>query len=806
MSIALSEFWSRLVQTGLADSESCKRHAAAFADANGGAPADSVESLVAFLHKSGDLTSFQAAALITPESPAIRFGSFVMTSDQPTRPLSHWMPVQTVLSPQTSSGATMNPRSGFLLRVPLSGLDDARRSWLAVHSAIQADALQPIELSGGAKAGDADQVVEIFSPLPAGACLWSVLQKKPQLSRRKTVRVGFDLAHALGTIHESSNGLAHGAVGADHVWVTPKGNAVLLRDPSSPARSPHDDTSASWIERIEPTARNAAPELADPSKTPDAKSDIYSLGCLLFQLLTGRPAFDGDDNRALFAAHRSEVPRELKQAVAEGPSGDPIMRVLAFAMAKDPAARFESAAAMGDALSRAGEMATQPKTVVPQTTKPTEPPAATTQRVAEPPVTAPPKSAAPPKASAPQQPAAPPASAPPKSKPTQVTPPAEPPVVSAAKTKPTIEKKPVKMASKPPVSPTVTDDLPAQEPSSASGVAETAEDASTAEPSSPSRKRRKRNKNRIPILAGIMILPLLMLGLAIALKGRGPQKPRTRPRPQASAMNSVPKVNQSRREVVSPDEPATVNGYELVDSDRLLWVPPYPADSPAPSLELLPPGPAGIISVPIARLQGIANAQPILQTFGPETDALVQMAAKRSGVTKSQIERCTVALFPGKLGWPEVALAIELVEPVAISALSEKWDAFESRTPEGATIYAGDNPGADAYFIGDCEKGKLPTGQDVKRFSVGPLKRIQEVADNEGGTIPLVRSLQSLWNQTSVESELVILMTPNFLFADGREMINASVPEFLEPLNRWLIPDRDCIFVVRRRKRSWTVL
>lgn len=286
-----------------------------------------------------------------------------------------------------------------------------------------------------------------------------------------------------------------------------------------------------------------------------------------------------------------------------------------------------------------------------------------------------------------------------------------------------------------------------------------------------------------------MVLPLLMLGLAIALNGRGPEKPKPRPRPQASAIRNVPKVGQARRDVTAPQGPLLVNGYEVVDSDRLLWVPPYSADSLAPSLELLPPGPAGIISISVASLVGNEDAKSILESFGPEIDSLIQMATKRVGVDREQIQRCTVSLFPGKQGWPETAFAIELVEPVAVAKLTEKWNAGESRTPEGATVYAGDDLDSDAFYLGDGDQGKLPRDETAKRFAVGSLKRIREIAENDGGAIPLVRNLKTLWERTSTESDLVVLMTPNFLFADGREMIAASVPEFRDPLNRWLIPN-----------------
>ncbi|MDV6031165.1 MAG: hypothetical protein F9B45_13885 [Phycisphaera sp. RhM] len=790
MSIAQSEFWSRLVQSGLADAGSCQRYSAAFEQSPDKSTGEDAKPLAAFLVRSGVLTKFQAGELLQQQSPTLRVGSFVITSDAPLVPFSHWIPVQTPVSENAPV-----PRYGFLLRVPLASLDETRRGWLAVHSEIQAESLQAIELSGGAQAGNAEQTVEIFSPLPDGTSLLNVLQSNPALSPRKTIRIGVDLANALDTLHQPLDSglvMAHGAVAADHVWVTPKGRAILLRDPSSPARSPRADLSTSWIDRIEPPALYAAPELADPAAMPTPASDVYSLGCLLFSLLLGRPAFSGEDDRDLFAAHNEVLPPELIEAVEQGAAGNPLLRVLAYAMAKDPAARFGSAGAMAEALQRAGELVdSQPKPTrqaKPKPKPPKTPSAPPVEAPSAPPVEA---SPAPPVEASPAPPVEAPSAPPVEAAPDAAVEPASiPPKPPTIETQPTRDQPPPELApSAQAISKQATSKQASTKQASITGATpETAESEPEQAGTPARRKRRKRRKNRIPILAGTMIVPLLMLGLAIALRGRGPVEPPARPRPNPSIVNRVPEVRESRREVPS-DEPTLVNGYEIVDSDRLLWVPPYAADSPPPSLELLPPGPAVIVSIPLARVTASADAQTLTTTFDAELSPLIAIIEQRAGVTRDQIQRCTAALFPGKQGWPEVALAIDLVAPVELDTLSEKWQALESRTDTGVILYAGEDLDGDAYFVGGGEKGKPPEDGKAQRFAIASLDRIREVAETEGASIPLVRSMQTLWNQTSVESDLVALVTPNFLFADGREMLASSLPELRAPLKRWLIPD-----------------
>jgi hypothetical protein len=317
----------------------------------------------------------------------------------------------------------------------------------------------------------------------------------------------------------------------------------------------------------------------------------------------------------------------------------------------------------------------------------------------------------------------------------------------------------------------------------------TATESAAAENAAKRRKRRRRNKNRIPILAGMMVVPMLLLGLAIFLRGRGPEERPPRPRPRPETLRSVPKVTSSRREVPAKPQVETAGGYELVDSDRLLWVPPYPADSPPPPLSLLPPGPAGIVSVPVAAVLANPVVEPLLATFDAELSGFLAAAAKRGGVAKEKIRRCTAAFFPGRDGWPEVALSIELTEPMTVQALTETWDAGASPVEGGAYLYVGEDIDGDAYFIGGSESGKPQRDSQVTRFAVGSIDRIREVAETNGAPIPLVRPMQTLWDATSEQSALIALFTPNFLFADGRQMVLQSVPEFRDTLKRYLIPD-----------------
>jgi serine/threonine protein kinase len=91
-----------------------------------------------------------------------------------------------------------------------------------------------------------------------------------------------------------------------------------------------------------------SPEQAQ-NKPIDRRSDLYSLGCVLFQLVSGKPPFDGDNPLSVLLSHVTDMPPDLR-LVARTPVSEPFVRVLEKALAKDPNERFATAIEMRQAL------------------------------------------------------------------------------------------------------------------------------------------------------------------------------------------------------------------------------------------------------------------------------------------------------------------------------------------------------------------------------------------------------------------------------------------------------------------------
>jgi eukaryotic-like serine/threonine-protein kinase len=104
------------------------------------------------------------------------------------------------------------------------------------------------------------------------------------------------------------------------------------------------------------TAAYMSPEQALGSGTSDARSDVYSAGCLLYEMITGRMAFGGSNLREVLARQATGEPTPMRQIRPEVP--EEVVRIVAKALAKRPEDRYQTAGEMGNDLRAAlGEAA-----------------------------------------------------------------------------------------------------------------------------------------------------------------------------------------------------------------------------------------------------------------------------------------------------------------------------------------------------------------------------------------------------------------------------------------------------------------
>jgi hypothetical protein len=191
-----------------------------------------------------------------------------------------------------------------------------------------------------------------------GSDLASLLARERRLEPERALGIVSQLAEALDAARWG-RGLVHGALSPSAVLVaaaagTASGERVFLSGFGLRQELPPGAELAEAARQLG-TVRYPAPEQIE-GRPVSPRSDVYALGCLLFQCLTGRPPFKGDSPEVLLQAHLHEQPPSATRCCLGLPAG--IDRVLARALAKWPEERYstctELAAAAQAALAAGG--------------------------------------------------------------------------------------------------------------------------------------------------------------------------------------------------------------------------------------------------------------------------------------------------------------------------------------------------------------------------------------------------------------------------------------------------------------------
>ncbi|MET9424297.1 protein kinase [Streptomyces sp. NPDC006540] len=189
-------------------------------------------------------------------------------------------------------------------------------------------------------------VMEYVEGQPLGSVLAADIQQYGAMPADKALKVTADVLAALETSHEM--GLVHRDIKPGNVMMTKRG-IVKVMDFGIARAMQSGVTSMTQTGMVVGTPQYLSPEQA-LGRGVDARSDLYSVGIMLFQLLTGRLPFDADSPLAIAYAHVQEepvAPSTVNRSVT--PAMDALV---ARALKKNPNERFPSAAAMRDECAR----------------------------------------------------------------------------------------------------------------------------------------------------------------------------------------------------------------------------------------------------------------------------------------------------------------------------------------------------------------------------------------------------------------------------------------------------------------------
>jgi serine/threonine protein kinase len=195
------------------------------------------------------------------------------------------------------------------------------------------------------EAGEADGALFISMRYVEGSDLRGLIKAQGRIERSRaaqlTAQLGaaLDAAHARGLVHRDvkpANVLVSGEAGQEHAYLTDFG---LTKHMSSQSGLTH---TGQWVGTLD----YVAPEQISGGAL-DARVDIYSLGCVLFQTLTGQVPYPKDSDVAKMYAHLHEPPVRVSELVPGIPPA--FDAVIERALAKRPEDRYPSAGDLGRA-------------------------------------------------------------------------------------------------------------------------------------------------------------------------------------------------------------------------------------------------------------------------------------------------------------------------------------------------------------------------------------------------------------------------------------------------------------------------
>jgi len=207
--------------------------------------------------------------------------------------------------------------------------------------------------------GEADGLLFYVMPYVPGESLRSLLDRERQLPIEDALRITREVVDALAFAH--SMGVVHRDIKPENILLQ-AGHAVVSDFGIARAVSESGGQRLTQTGMAVGSPAYMSPEQAGGDQPIDGRADIYSLGCVLYELLVGQTPFTGLTPQAMMARHTLEAvppPHIVRQSIAPE-----LEAVIMRALAKAPADRFHTAAAFGEALDAVAAGRTVPSLVV----------------------------------------------------------------------------------------------------------------------------------------------------------------------------------------------------------------------------------------------------------------------------------------------------------------------------------------------------------------------------------------------------------------------------------------------------------
>lgn len=180
-----------------------------------------------------------------------------------------------------------------------------------------------------------------------GRTLADVLKSNKQLTAKQAAEIASEVAAALGSAHDG--GVAHRDIKPANILIGSNGQVKVADFGIARAMNAPTEANLTQVGSVMGTATYFSPEQAQGAQ-PDPRSDLYSLGIVMYEMVSGKPPFTGENPVSIAYKQVHDAPQPLVQLVADVPRA--FEAIVAKLLAKDPKLRYPSAGALRDDLRR----------------------------------------------------------------------------------------------------------------------------------------------------------------------------------------------------------------------------------------------------------------------------------------------------------------------------------------------------------------------------------------------------------------------------------------------------------------------
>src|SRR5881296_2436468 len=194
--------------------------------------------------------------------------------------------------------------------------------------------------------GETDYLLWFVMPYLPGETLRQALRRERRLAIPPAVRAACEVLDALD--HAHAHGIAHRDIKPDNIVLTPQG-AVLVDLGIARAIATSGDDRVTRSGFVVGTEEYMSPEQAAGAPDVDGRTDLYSLGVVLFECLAARPPFSSASPAAVLDMQQHHPPPDLRSLGRDVPAA--LAAAVARALAKPRERRWQTAAEMRDGLA-----------------------------------------------------------------------------------------------------------------------------------------------------------------------------------------------------------------------------------------------------------------------------------------------------------------------------------------------------------------------------------------------------------------------------------------------------------------------